>query len=59
MAEVVDCVVVGAGWTGLATAAALRAFGVRNFILLEATRWRTRHSGHALHEVRTWSSIES
>ena len=32
----VEVVVVGAGWTGLATAAALRAFGVRDFILLES-----------------------
>ena len=31
-----DCVVVGAGWTGLATAAALRAYGMRRFLLIEA-----------------------
>lgn len=32
----VDCVVVGAGWTGLATAAALRAYGVSRFVVLES-----------------------
>ncbi|KAL1510315.1 hypothetical protein AB1Y20_006635 [Prymnesium parvum] len=31
-----SCIVVGAGWTGLATAAALRAFGVRDFVILES-----------------------
>ena len=34
--ESFDVVVVGAGWTGLSTAAALRAFGVSNFVLLES-----------------------
>ena len=34
--EVFDAIVVGAGWTGLATAAALRAFGVHRYVLLEA-----------------------
>lgn len=32
----VDCVIVGAGWTGLATAAALRAYGVKSFVMLDA-----------------------
>ena len=31
-----ECIVVGAGWTGLATAAALRSFSVKDFLLLEA-----------------------
>jgi len=32
----VDCVVIGAGWTGLATAASLRSYGSQNFVVLEA-----------------------
>lgn len=49
-----DCVVIGAGWTGLATAAALRAYGVRSFVLLEAgpsvaAWWRGNYDRIRLH----------
>ena len=52
--EEVDCIVVGAGWTGLATAAALRAFGVRRLLLLEAgdapgAFWSTTYDRICLH----------
>lgn len=31
-----DCVIIGAGWTGLSVAAALRAYGVERFTMFEA-----------------------
>ncbi|RAH49265.1 flavin-containing monooxygenase [Aspergillus brunneoviolaceus CBS 621.78] len=57
----VDCVVVGAGHSGLGTAGRLKALGVSCVVVERNARvgdnWRVRYDSLRLHTIRNWSHL--